>query len=162
MGYGSSHGSVHGSTRVNDDEEDDSPVEEVSHVNPKKPSRRAVWAKKDDPNEPPKDWIVAEEIAFCQAWCDVSENNIAGNNMKTRGFWDAVITYFEKETGSTRVYDSIVNKWKNRVVSIIGAFCAIIHNVKTNHESDTNDLDVYHKAGAEYKRKKKHTNHNKN
>ncbi|GJY17942.1 hypothetical protein Tco_0389433 [Tanacetum coccineum] len=101
MGYGSGHGSAHGSAPVNDEEEDDSPVEEVSPVKPNKPSRRASKAKKDDPNEPPIDWTVAEKIALYQAWCDVSENNIAGNNMKTRGFWDAVITYFEKETGST-------------------------------------------------------------
>ncbi|GKD34602.1 hypothetical protein Tco_1250111 [Tanacetum coccineum] len=96
MGYGSGHGSAygsaHGSAPVNDDEEDDSPVEEVSPVKAKKPSRRASRAKKDDPKEPPKDWTVAEEIALCQAWCDVFENNIAGNSMKTRGFWDAVIT----------------------------------------------------------------------
>ncbi|GKC14660.1 hypothetical protein Tco_1011442 [Tanacetum coccineum] len=155
MGYGSGHGSTHGSAHglapVNDDEEDDSPVEEVSPVKPKKPSRRAARTKKDDPKEPPKDWTVAEEIALCQAWCDVSENNIAGNSMKTRGFWDAVITYFEKETGSTRGYDSIVSKWKNRVHPRIGAFCSIIHNVEANHESGTNDLDVYHKACAEYK-----------
>ncbi|GJX93467.1 retrotransposon protein, putative, ty3-gypsy subclass [Tanacetum coccineum] len=59
-------------------------------------------AKKDAPKDLPKDWTVAEETALCQAWCDVSENIIPGNNMKTSGFWDAVITYFEKETGSTR------------------------------------------------------------
>nr|GEV74152.1 hypothetical protein [Tanacetum cinerariifolium] len=33
----------------------------------------------------------------------------------------------------------------------IGAFCAIIRNVEANYESGTNDLDVYHKACAEYK-----------
>ncbi|GJT12727.1 hypothetical protein Tco_0859769 [Tanacetum coccineum] len=155
MGYGSGHGSAHGSAHgyalVNDDVEYDSPVEEVSPVKPKKPSICAARAKKDAPKEPPKDWTVAEETALCQAWCDVSENNIAGNNMKTSGFWDAVITYFEKETGSTRGYDSIVSKWKNRVRPRIGAFCAIIYNVETNYESDTNDIDVYHKACVEYK-----------
>ncbi|GKC80215.1 hypothetical protein Tco_1130989, partial [Tanacetum coccineum] len=66
---------------------------------------------------------MAEETAVCQAWCDVSENNIKGNGMKTKGFWNAVITYFEKETGSSRA----------------------------NHESGTNDFDVYHKACAKYK-----------
>nr|GEX97845.1 hypothetical protein [Tanacetum cinerariifolium] len=55
--------------------------------------------------------------------------------MKTRGFWDAVITYFEKETGSTRGYDSFASKWKNRIRPRIGAFCAIIHNVEANHKS---------------------------
>ncbi|GKA26947.1 hypothetical protein Tco_0713115, partial [Tanacetum coccineum] len=135
----------------NDDVEDDSPVEEVSPVKPKKPSRCAARAKKDAPKDRPKDWTVAEETALCQAWCDVSENNIAGNSMKTSGFWDAVITYFEKETSSTRDYDLIISKWKNRVRPRIGDFCAIIHNVEANHESGINDLDVYHKACAEYK-----------
>ncbi|GJY13021.1 hypothetical protein Tco_0382330 [Tanacetum coccineum] len=109
-GHGSAHGSAHGLALVNDDEEDSSPVEEVSPVKPKKPLRRAARARKDDPKEPPKDWTMVEEIPLCQAWCDVSENNISGNSMKTRGFWDAVIMYFEKETGSTRGYDSIGRK----------------------------------------------------
>ncbi|GJZ20346.1 putative ribonuclease H-like domain-containing protein [Tanacetum coccineum] len=146
MGHGSGQGSAHGSAPVNDDEEDDSPVEKVSPVKPKKPSKRAARAKNDDPKEPLKDWTVVKEIALCQAWCDVSENNIVGNNMKTKGFWDAIITYFVNETGLSKGYDSIVSKWKNRVRPRIGAFCAIIHNVEENHESGTNDLDVYHKG----------------
>ncbi|GJT17172.1 hypothetical protein Tco_0875878 [Tanacetum coccineum] len=107
--YSMGHGSGHGSAPVQDDE-DDSPVKEVSPVKPKKPSRRAARAKKDEPKEPPKDWTMAEETALCQAWCDVSENNIDGNSMKSKGFWDAVIRYFEKETGSSRGYDSIGRK----------------------------------------------------
>nr|GEV58131.1 hypothetical protein [Tanacetum cinerariifolium] len=114
MSYGSGHDSAHGSAYdsapVNDDVEDDSPVEEVLPVKPKKPSRRAARAKKDAPKEPPKDWTVTEETALYHAWCDVSENNIAGNSMKTSGFRDAIITYFERETGSTRDYDSIDSK----------------------------------------------------
>ncbi|GKD37590.1 retrotransposon protein, putative, ty3-gypsy subclass [Tanacetum coccineum] len=141
--YSIGHGSGHGSAPVQDDE-DDSPIEEVSPVKPKKPSRRAAKANKDKTKEPPKDWTMAEETAFCQAWCDVSENNIDGNSMKSKGFWDAVIRYFEKETGSSRGYDSIVSKWKNRVRPRINTFDA-------NHESGTNDLDVYHKACTEYK-----------
>ncbi|GJW60033.1 hypothetical protein Tco_0109368 [Tanacetum coccineum] len=53
--YSMGHGSAHGSAPINDDEEDSSPVEEVSPVKPKKPLRRAVRAKNDDPKEPPKD-----------------------------------------------------------------------------------------------------------
>nr|GEV76132.1 hypothetical protein [Tanacetum cinerariifolium] len=49
------------------DGEDDSPVEEVSPVKPKKTSRRAAMAKKDEPKEPPKDWTMAEETVLCQA-----------------------------------------------------------------------------------------------
>nr|GEW07601.1 hypothetical protein [Tanacetum cinerariifolium] len=126
MGHGSGHGSAHSlahGSNIVQDEEDDSLVEEVSTVKTKKPSRRATRAKKDEPKESPKDWITAEEIALCQAWCDVSENNFDGNSMKSKGFWDTVIRYFEKETGSSRA----------------------------NHESGTNDPDVYHKACAEYK-----------
>ncbi|GKA67212.1 hypothetical protein Tco_0767020 [Tanacetum coccineum] len=123
MGHGSGHGSAHGSARGSVpilDEEDDSPVEETSPVKPKKPSRRATKAKKDDPKgvkDALKEWTVEEEIALCQ-----------------------------EETGSSRGYDSIVSKWKNRVRPRI-----IIKNIETNHESGTNDLDVYHKACAEYK-----------
>ncbi|GJY16165.1 retrotransposon protein, putative, ty3-gypsy subclass [Tanacetum coccineum] len=150
---GSAHGSAQGSVPFHDDE-DDSPVEEVSPVKPKKPSRRAAKAKKDEPKEvkeTPKEWTVEEEIALCQGWCDVSENSISGNSMKAKGFWEAVIRYFENETGSTRGYDSIVSKWKNRVRPRIGAFCAIIKNIEANYESGTNDLDVYQKACAKYK-----------
>nr|GEW94433.1 RNA-directed DNA polymerase, eukaryota [Tanacetum cinerariifolium] len=49
-GHGSAHSSAHGSGLVHDDEED-SPVEEVSPVKPKKPSRRAAKAKKDETKE---------------------------------------------------------------------------------------------------------------
>ncbi|GJS26783.1 hypothetical protein Tco_0487403 [Tanacetum coccineum] len=133
---------------INDDEEYDSPVEEVLPVKPKKPSRRATRAKKNDPKDLPKEWTVKEDITLCQAWCDVSENNIVGKSMKTKGFWDAIITYFEKETDSSRGYDSILSKWKNRVCPRIVAFCAIINNVEDNHESGSNDLDVFQKACA--------------
>ncbi|GKC92027.1 hypothetical protein Tco_1157469 [Tanacetum coccineum] len=67
MGHGSTHGSAHGSAPVDDDEEDDSPVEEMSPVKPKKPSRRVSKAKKNDTKEPPRDWTTEEEIAWCQA-----------------------------------------------------------------------------------------------
>ncbi|GJW25774.1 eceriferum 3-like protein [Tanacetum coccineum] len=87
-------------------------LSKVSPVKPKKPSRCAARAKKDEPKEPPKDWIMVEETALCQAWCDVSENNIDGNSMKSKGFWDTVIRHFENETGSSKGYDSIVSKRK--------------------------------------------------
>ncbi|GKC37702.1 hypothetical protein Tco_1050086 [Tanacetum coccineum] len=49
MGQGSAHGSAHGSSPVDND---DSPIEEMSPVIAKKPSRRASKAKE---KEPPKD-----------------------------------------------------------------------------------------------------------
>ncbi|GJZ66029.1 hypothetical protein Tco_0622725 [Tanacetum coccineum] len=79
--YSMGHGSGHDSATVQDDE-DDSPVEEVSPVKPKKTSRRTARAKKDEPKEPSKDWTMSEETAL----------------------------YFEKETDSSRGYDSIGRK----------------------------------------------------
>nr|GFA80478.1 hypothetical protein [Tanacetum cinerariifolium] len=72
------------------------------------------------------------------------------NAMKSRGFWLKVIEYFEKETGSNRGYDSIINKWKNRVCPRIGAFCAIFDNVQRRNKSGSCDLTVYQKACVEY------------
>ncbi|GJZ04380.1 hypothetical protein Tco_0537655 [Tanacetum coccineum] len=100
--YSMGHGLAHGSAPVDDDEEDDSPVEEMSPVKLKKPSRRASKAKKNDTNEPLRDWTTEEEIALCQALCDVSENSEKGNSIKAKGFWEAIVNYFEKEIGSTR------------------------------------------------------------
>nr|GEW14065.1 hypothetical protein [Tanacetum cinerariifolium] len=156
MGQGSTHGSAHGSAPVNDD--DDSPVEEMSLIKAKNPSKRTSKAKKNDTKEkdPPKDWTTAKEIALCQVWCDVSENSEKGNGMKDKGFWEAVIKCFEMETGSTRGYDSILSKWKNMVRPRIGRFCAIINIIEENHESGSCDLDVYQKACAQYKLMYKH------
>nr|GEX97638.1 hypothetical protein [Tanacetum cinerariifolium] len=110
--YGSRFGSRFGSCSAPVDDDDDSPVEEMSPVKTKKASKCASHTKKNDIKEkkPPKDWIKAEEIALCQAWCDVSENNKKGNSMKAKGFWEVAINYFEKETGSTRGYDLILTK----------------------------------------------------
>nr|GEX15911.1 reverse transcriptase domain-containing protein [Tanacetum cinerariifolium] len=77
--------------------------------------RRTAKAKKNDPKEPPKEWTVEEEIALCQARCDVSKNNVVGNSMKTKEFWNAVITYFEKENGSSNIeMPSFYNNAKGR------------------------------------------------
>ncbi|GKD23137.1 hypothetical protein Tco_1224840 [Tanacetum coccineum] len=67
--------------------------------------------------EAPKDWTTVEEIVLCQAWYDVLKNSEKGNSMNAKGFWEAVINYFKKETGSTRGYDSILSKWKNKVLA---------------------------------------------
>nr|GEX86824.1 hypothetical protein [Tanacetum cinerariifolium] len=98
---------------------------------------------------------MAEETTLCQAWCDVSENNIDGNSMKSKGFWDVVIRYFEKETGSSRGYDPIVSEWKNRVRLRIDAFCAIINNVKENHESGWKDVEMPTFYNTQRRRKSK-------
>ncbi|GJV33136.1 retrovirus-related pol polyprotein from transposon TNT 1-94 [Tanacetum coccineum] len=71
--------------------------------------------------------------------------------MKAKGFGDAVIKYFTKETGSMRGYDLILSKWKKKVRPRIGRFCAIINNIEDNHESGSCDLNVYQKMCALYK-----------
>nr|GEX91487.1 hypothetical protein [Tanacetum cinerariifolium] len=81
----------------------------------------------------------------------MSENSEKGNSMKAKGLWEAVINYFEKETGLTRGYDSILSKRKNRVRPRIGCFCAIINNIEKNHESGLSGLTVYQKTYAKYK-----------
>ncbi|GKG20767.1 hypothetical protein Tco_0380568, partial [Tanacetum coccineum] len=74
-GHGSSHGSAHGSAHglvSFHDDGDDSPVEEVSPVKHKKPSRHATKAKKDETKEAKGFW---EAVI----------------SMKAKGFWEAVI-----------------------------------------------------------------------
>nr|GEY13312.1 hypothetical protein [Tanacetum cinerariifolium] len=137
------HRSAHSSALVDDD---DSPVEEMPPVKAKKPSKRASKAKKNATKEPPKEWTTAKEVALCKGWGDVLENCERGNCMKTKGFWDVVINYFTNDTGSTRGYDSIVSKWKNRVHPRIGRFCVIFNNTEQNHKSAECDLTVYRKA----------------
>ncbi|GKC05611.1 hypothetical protein Tco_0997221 [Tanacetum coccineum] len=95
--YSMGHGSAQGSAPV----EDDSLVEEVAA--PTKGNKvskcrpKTIQPKESFKTSP---WTIAEEIALCQVWCDVSENNIIGNAMKSKGFWLKVIEYFEKETGN--------------------------------------------------------------
>ncbi|GKE94425.1 hypothetical protein Tco_1579280, partial [Tanacetum coccineum] len=141
-------GSAHSSTPV----EDDSPVvEEVAApVKAKKVLKRRQKIVPTLNKESSKPWTIEEEVALCQAWCDVSENDITGNAVTSREFWLKVTEYFEKETGSNRGYDSILSKWKNRVRPRISAFCAIFNNVQWRNDSGSCDLIVYQKACVEY------------
>ncbi|GKC32046.1 hypothetical protein Tco_1039340 [Tanacetum coccineum] len=121
--YSMGQGSAYGSAPI----EDDSPVEEVATpVKGKKVSKRRQKTVPTENKKSSKPWTTEEEVALCQAWCDVSENNITGNAMKSRGFWLKVIEYFEIETGSNRGYDAILSKWKKSVRPRIDAFCVIL------------------------------------
>ncbi|GKA43978.1 hypothetical protein Tco_0736702 [Tanacetum coccineum] len=122
---------------------DDSPFEEVAApVKAKKVSERRQKTVTTKNKESSKTWTTEEEVMLCQAWCDVSENSIKRNAMKSMGFW---LNYFEKETGLNRGYDAILRKWKNRVHPRIGAFCTIFDNVQRRNESGSCDLTVYQK-----------------
>ncbi|GJS72328.1 hypothetical protein Tco_0705169, partial [Tanacetum coccineum] len=152
--YSMGHGSAPGSTPV----KDDSPDEEVAApIKTKKVSTRCQKSITIKNKEPPKPWTTAKDVVLCQVWCDVSENNITGNAMKSRGFWLKVVEYFEKETGSDSCgYDAIVSKWQNRVCPRIGAFCVVFNNVQRRNESGSCDLTVYQKVCAEYAFKYNH------
>ncbi|GJY15862.1 glutathione S-transferase T3-like protein [Tanacetum coccineum] len=62
--------------------EDDSPVEEVEPVKPKrKYTRRSKPTKKND-KEFVEPWTIKEEIALCKAWVAKSEDSVEGNGKK--------------------------------------------------------------------------------
>ncbi|GJW96014.1 reverse transcriptase domain, reverse transcriptase zinc-binding domain protein [Tanacetum coccineum] len=58
-----------------------------------RPLKLKKVSKRRQKTLPPKEgfktspWTIEEEVALCQAWCDMSENNITGNVMKSKGFW---------------------------------------------------------------------------
>nr|GEV67364.1 hypothetical protein [Tanacetum cinerariifolium] len=80
-------------------------------------------------------WTTAEEITFCTAWCNVTDNYVTRDAMK-RGFWSEGFAYFEKEMGGTiRGYDAIVVKWKNSIRPKIVAFSVVYDSVQRMDES---------------------------
>ncbi|GKD37790.1 hypothetical protein Tco_1257997 [Tanacetum coccineum] len=98
-------------------------------------------------------WTIAEEIALCKAWCDVTENNVTGDAMKMRRFWSEVVACFEKEMGENiRGYDAIIMKWKRTIRPKIATFSAVYNNVQrmNENENDSCNLTVFQKALAEY------------
>ncbi|GKB22797.1 hypothetical protein Tco_0862198, partial [Tanacetum coccineum] len=96
--------------------EDDSPVEEVEPVKPKrKYTRRSKPTKKND-KEFVEPWTIEEEIALFKAWVAKSEDNVEGKGKKAAGFWTEVAGHFHEEMGEDkRSYDSVNCKWKNRI-----------------------------------------------
>nr|GEV68904.1 hypothetical protein [Tanacetum cinerariifolium]GEX84779.1 hypothetical protein [Tanacetum cinerariifolium] len=70
--------------------EEDSPVEEVAAMKPKRKytSRRQPIKKNDKEFVEP--WTIEEEVALCNAWVYVSKNSVEGNGKKAVGFWTEV------------------------------------------------------------------------
>ncbi|GJT93138.1 glutathione S-transferase T3-like protein [Tanacetum coccineum] len=109
--------------------EDDSPVEEVAAVKPKrKYTRRRQPIKKDD-KEFVEPWTLEEEVALCKAWVHASENSVEGNGKKMSGFWTEVT-------------------WIRPKVS---QFCEIYNSVKDRHQSGACDNTIYQEAEIEYR-----------
>nr|GEX25833.1 hypothetical protein [Tanacetum cinerariifolium] len=80
---------------------DDYSVKEVvAPVKAKKVSKCRHKTIPTENKELSKPWIIKEEVALCQVWCDMSENRITKSIMKSMGFWLKVTEYFEKETGN--------------------------------------------------------------
>ncbi|GKB25022.1 reverse transcriptase domain-containing protein [Tanacetum coccineum] len=132
--------------------EDNSPVEEVAPVKPKrKYTRRCQPLKKSD-KEFVELWIIEEEVALCKDWVSASEDSIEGNGKKASGFWTEVTEYFHKEMGKQkRSYDSVNCKWKNRIRPKVSQFCEIYNSVKDRHQSGSCDNIVYQEAKLEYR-----------
>ncbi|GJY20108.1 hypothetical protein Tco_0392674 [Tanacetum coccineum] len=132
--------------------EDDSLVEEVATVKPKrKYTRRRQPIKKSD-KEFVEPWTIEDDVALCKAWVSASENNIEGNGKNTSGFWTEVTEYFHKEMGEhKRSYDSVNCKWKNRIRPKVNQFCEIYNSVKDRHQSGACDTTIYQESEIEYR-----------
>nr|GFA63405.1 hypothetical protein [Tanacetum cinerariifolium]GFB68873.1 hypothetical protein [Tanacetum cinerariifolium] len=62
MCHGLAHGLAYGSAPV----DDDSPVKDMSPVKAENHLKHASKEKKNDTKEPPKEWIMTEEITLCK------------------------------------------------------------------------------------------------
>ncbi|GJU87166.1 glutathione S-transferase T3-like protein [Tanacetum coccineum] len=132
--------------------ENDSPVEEVEPVQPKrKYTRRSKPTKKND-KEFVEPWTIEEEIALCKAFVAKSEDSVQGNGKKAAGFWREVAERFHEEMGEDkRSYDSVNCKWKNRIRPKVSQFCEIYNSVRDRHQSGSCDNTVYQEAELEYR-----------
>ncbi|GKA27219.1 glutathione S-transferase T3-like protein [Tanacetum coccineum] len=132
--------------------EDDSPVEEVEPVKPKrKYTRRSKPTKKND-KEFVEPWTIEEEIAFCKAWVAKSEDSVEGNGKKAVGFRTEVANHFHKEIGEDkRSYDFVNCKWKNRIRPKVSQFCEIYNSVRDRHQSGSCDNTVYQEVELVYR-----------
>ncbi|GJS26461.1 ribonuclease H-like domain-containing protein [Tanacetum coccineum] len=132
--------------------ENDSPVEEVEPVQPKrKYTRRSKPTKKND-KEFVEPWTIEEEIALCKAFVAKSEDSVQGNGKKAAGFWREVAEHFHEEMGEDkRSYDSVNCKWKNRIRPKVSQFCEIYNSVRDRHQSGSCDNTVYQEAELEYR-----------
>ncbi|GJY32133.1 hypothetical protein Tco_0415628 [Tanacetum coccineum] len=115
---------------------DDSPVEEMSPV--KKPSKRASRAKKNDAKdkEPVKDWTKAEEIALCQAWCDVSANSEKGNSSSGFNLNDEADEYEEAQEHRPLGHDATKAKKKSSASSREGSSLFVIEQLMARSGMD--------------------------
>nr|GEX54682.1 hypothetical protein [Tanacetum cinerariifolium] len=132
--------------------EDDSPIEEVEPVKPKrKYTRRRQPLKKSD-KEFVKPWTTKEEVALCKALLSTSDDSIEGNGKQALGFWTEVTKYFHKEmVEQKRSYDLVNCKWKSRIRLKVSQFCEIYNSVKDRHQSGSCDNIVYQEAELEYR-----------
>nr|GEW06009.1 hypothetical protein [Tanacetum cinerariifolium] len=82
--------------------ENDSLVEEVKPVQPKrKYTRRSKPTKKND-KEFVEPWTIEEELALCKAFVAKLEDSIEGNRKKAAGFWREVVEHFYEEMGEDK------------------------------------------------------------
>nr|GEV68060.1 hypothetical protein [Tanacetum cinerariifolium] len=117
-------------------------------------SKRRRKAKTTNNLASSKPLSPAKENALCKPWCNVSENSVRGDTIKTRGLWSEVIAYLEKETGENiRGYDAITIKWKNMVHP---AFYVVYDSVQPMNESGSSNVSVLEKPLAKYEARYDH------
>ncbi|GJR14067.1 hypothetical protein Tco_0796719 [Tanacetum coccineum] len=121
--YSTGHGSAQHSAHV-DNEEDDSPVKEMSPVKAKKPLKRASKAKK-------------------------------GNSMKAKGFWEAVIKYFENETEveMPSFYKNTNGQKKSKIYETTSGSASGLNNEADESEEETQEQRPMGRDRAKAKKK---------
>nr|GEW33388.1 hypothetical protein [Tanacetum cinerariifolium] len=96
--------------------ENDSLIEEVEPVQPKRKYTRRSKPTKKNEKEFVEPWTIKEEIDLCKSFVAKSEDSVEGNGKRTAGFWREVAEHFQEEIGEDkRSYDSVNCKWKNRI-----------------------------------------------
>ncbi|XP_076882478.1 glutathione S-transferase T3-like [Bidens hawaiensis] len=97
-------------------------------------------------------WSLQEELALAQAWVDVSEHPIVGNEQTIDDLWDQVEVKFFEAMGKGPDYlrrDQITGKWTHinkKVNKYIGVYEECARNIK----GGTNDVDLHKKVATRY------------
>ncbi|XP_076955405.1 glutathione S-transferase T3-like [Bidens hawaiensis] len=97
-------------------------------------------------------WSVQEELALAQAWVDVSEHPIVGNEQTIDDLWDRVEVKFFEAMGKGPDYqrrDQITGKWTH-INKKVNKYIGVYEECARNQKSGTNDVDLHKKVAARY------------
>ncbi|XP_076895661.1 glutathione S-transferase T3-like [Bidens hawaiensis] len=97
-------------------------------------------------------WSVQEELALAQAWVDVSEHPIVGNEQTIDDLWDRVEVKFFEDMGKGPDYrrrDQITGKLTH-INKKVNKYIGVYEECARNQKSGTNDVDLHKKVAARY------------